>query len=133
MEWHKANLQAAEDRQRELNNQRRSANRQAIKAHQNHVLNQNQNSRQYLKQVSQEIMQNKTQAKYDQEVSNQVQAANSLNIQKNQRANSDFNRQAGTAASCAKWLVCSEHMCVCPMISCYALNNVTCFSTRNHA
>ena len=94
MEWHKANLQAAEDRQRELNNQRRSANRQAIKAHQNHVLNQNQNSRQYLKQVSQEIMQNKTQAKYDQEVSNQVQAANSLNIQKNQRANSDFNRQA---------------------------------------
>ena len=60
MNWHKNNMQEAENRQRELNNQRRSANRQAIKAHQNAVLTQNAQSRQYLKQVSTQIMQDKT-------------------------------------------------------------------------
>ena len=33
MEWHKANLKAQEDKQRQVNLERRSANRAAIKAH----------------------------------------------------------------------------------------------------
>ena len=33
MEWHKANLKAQEEKQRKINLERRSANRQAIKAH----------------------------------------------------------------------------------------------------
>ena len=39
-------------------------------------------------------MQTKSQAKYDHEVARQVEAAQSLSIQKQQRQNSEFNRQA---------------------------------------
>ena len=58
------------------------------------MLTQNSQSRQYLKAVSQDIMQTKSQAKYDHEVARQVEAAQSLSIQKQQRQNSEFNRQA---------------------------------------
>ena len=48
-ERHKIELQIKEDEQRRINNERRMANRQGIMNHKNHILKENSNIRQELK------------------------------------------------------------------------------------
>ena len=54
MDWHKMNLQEQEERQRQINYERRMKNLEAINAHKNHILRNNSNTRTMVKQQSAE-------------------------------------------------------------------------------
>jgi len=65
MNWHKQNQMENEMRQRELNNARREANKQSIASHKNTVLSNNAESRNHLKQVTNKLLSDKAQMKFE--------------------------------------------------------------------
>ena len=93
MNWHKQNLLDQENRQRQLNQERRDATRAAIASHKNQVLGNNQASRQYLKSVTQQLQSEKAQQRFDHQ--NERQAARDLSLSMKIQAgnNHKMNRQ----------------------------------------
>ena len=93
MNWHKQNLLDQENRQRQLNQERRDATRAAIASQKNQVLGNNQASRQYLKSVTQQLQSEKDQQRFDHQ--NERQAARDLSLSMKIQAgnNQKMNRQ----------------------------------------
>lgn len=94
MNWHKQNQMENEMRQRELNNARREANKQSIASHKNTVLSNNAESRNHLKQVTNKLLSDKAQMKFEHLTERQAARDFSLSKKIDAGNNSRFNRQA---------------------------------------
>lgn len=92
MNWHKMNVQQNEDMQRENNYARRNANIQGIRNHTNHVLANNSSIRQNLKAQSQDLANQRFQARYMDQDNKMNRVNHSLNNRRNATDNKNMNR-----------------------------------------
>lgn len=93
MNWHKGNLQGQEEYQRQLNFERRNANRDGINSHKNKVFSNNSAIRQDLKNQSNALANARFQANYEDQENKVYKATHGLNVYKNQNSNAYNNRK----------------------------------------
>ena len=94
MNWHKNNLRDQEEKQRQVNYEKKKQNQQAIRAHQSHVLAKNASVRQNLRGASNDIKNEKHRQKYEEANMRIFKANESLAYRTNARQNSDIRRNA---------------------------------------